>query len=209
MVVGFLVLLNNLPAILTAGVESLATAGQPSTAGGSPSPTTTAAAAAKPVDLKKSPTKGAAATKAATPTKTKSRPKPLGPPDCADASAAEIKAIIKRTVEPVYTSRGCLWGTRLDDGSTALVSISLQAGHDSWDSVMEASVKQKRVIFGTDYSSVRGIGTRASVAAGQPINSRLRARADTVVVVAAGPLGVSDDRARQMAVAIAAAANGG
>ncbi|WP_344190491.1 nuclease-related domain-containing protein [Pedococcus aerophilus] len=211
MVVGFLVLLNNLPAILTAGVESLATAGQPSTAAGSPSPTT-AAAAAKPVDLKKSPTKGAAAKKAATPTKSKARPKPLGPPDCADASAAEIKAIIKRSVKPVVTSQGCAWGTRLDDPSTVLVTITMAAEHNSWDTNLSTSVRQKRVVFSSGYDSSYRSATTASVATGQPMIKGVkpvRARADTVVKVASEALGVSDDRARQMAVAIAAAANGG
>jgi len=49
------------------------------------------------------------------------------------------------------------------------------------------------------------------VATGQPIirgAKPVRARADTVVVVATTKLGVSDDTARQMAVRIAAAANG-
>ena len=138
--------------------------------------------------------------------------KPLGPPDCANATAATITAIIHRTVQPVVTSRGCSWGTRLDDESTVLVTITMAADHDAWDANMTTSVKQKRVVFGAGYFSRGGRSTMASVATGQPIvrgAKPVRARADTVVIVASESLGVSDDRARQMAVAIAAAANAG
>ena len=133
-------------------------------------------------------------------------------PDCANASAAEIKAIIKRTVKPVAVSRGCAWGTRLDDQSTLLVTIVLSDGHTASDTPLVTSAKQRRVVFGSALDSSSRPATKASVAAGQPIvrgAKPVRARADTEVVVATQKLGVSDDRARQMAVAIAAAANAG
>ena len=202
---GGALLFANLPAILTAAVERLADTGAAST----PSVTGTATATAAPAKATASTKKAAAKGAAAKPPKT---PKPLGPPDCADATAAEIKAIIQRTVQPVLTSRGCSWGTRLDDDSTVLVKITMSADHGEWDAAMTTSVKQKRVVFADAYLGMVGRSTMASVAAGQPIvrgAKPVRARADTVVIVASTSLGVSDDRAREMAVAIAAAANAG
>ncbi len=212
-------LLAQLPAIMTAGVEHLAASGASSPSATASATAATAAPKTATGPTTKSPLRGSASksvksklttTKVTTRkvTATKVPVTPLGPPDCANASAAEIKAIIHRSVKPVVTSRGCVWGTRLDDGSTALVNITVSPGHDTWDSAMTTSVKQKRVVFGSSYSGVPGIGTMASVAAGQPITRGVRARADIVVVVATRQLGVSDDQARQMAVAIAAAANG-
>ena len=136
--------------------------------------------------------------------------KPLGPPDCSDATAAEIASIIHRTVQPIVTSHGCAWGTRLDDRSTQLVSIVMTEDHAAFDVELNTSVKQKRVVFGGGYDTSYRPATTASVASGQPITKGakpVRARADTVVVVATTRLGISDDKARAMAVAIAAAAN--
>ena len=135
---------------------------------------------------------------------------PLGPPDCSDATAAEIKSIIHRTVKPIATRQGCAWGTRLDDAGTELVSIVMTDDHAAYDVELTTSVKQKRVVFGGAYDSTYRPATKASVASGQWISrgpKPVRARADTVVVVATTKLGISDDKARAMAVAIAAAAS--
>ena len=162
---GGALLFANLPAILTAAVERLTHTGAPSAAG-SPSATAAppkAAGSAKPVARTVVPAK------------------PLGPPDCANATAAKIKAIIHRSVQPVVTSRGCSWGTRLDDDSTVLVTITMAATHEARDATMTTSVKQKRVVFASSYYGGRGRGTMASVAAGQPIvrgAKPVRARAD-------------------------------
>jgi hypothetical protein len=135
---------------------------------------------------------------------------PLGPPDCSDATAAEIRAIIQRPVKPIATRQGCAWGTRLDDATTELVSIVLTEDHAAYDLELTTSVKQKRVVYGGAFDTTYRPATKASVASGQWIvrgAKPVRARADTVVVVATTKLGVSDEEARAMAVAIAAAAN--
>lgn len=145
-------------------------------------------------------------------TRTAALPVPVitGPPDCSDATATEVKKIIHRTVKPVATRQGCAWGTRLDDPSTVLVSIVMTEDHSAFDLELTTSVKQKRVVFGGASDATYRPATKASVAAGQWITRDpvpLRARADTVVVVATTKLGISDDEARAMAVAIAAVAN--
>jgi hypothetical protein len=136
--------------------------------------------------------------------------RPAHPPDCSDATAAEVAAIIHRTVKPIATTRGCAWGTRLDDSRTELVSIVMTDEHATYDLELTTSVKQKRVVYAGAFDTTYRPATKASVASGQWIirgAKPVRARADTVVVVATTKLGVSDDRARAMAVAIAAAAN--
>lgn len=201
----FLILLKVLPSWLTSGVEHMAeppvvgTPSAPATEPGAPT------AAAKPASgLKKQPT--------ATPTKAapKAVAKPVGPPDCADASGAEIARIIGRSVKPVVVSTGCAWGTRLDDASTVLVTIRMSAGHTRYDTQLETSIKQRRAVYGTAYDASYDQATAVWIAAGQPLGTgdhAVKARADTYVVVARTDLGISDDRGRAMALAIAAAAN--
>jgi hypothetical protein len=136
---------------------------------------------------------------------------PPGPPDCANASAAEIATIIGRTVQPIAVRSGCAWGTRLDDASTTLVTIRMSAGHKAYDMQLATSAKQKRVVYGTTSDELYHRATALWVASGQPITkgkSGVVARADTYVMVARTALNISDERARQMALAIAAAANG-
>lgn len=156
------------------------------------------------------------AVKAATPpagkkTTAKAKPSTPGPPDCANASAAEITKVIGRRVQPISVSTGCAWGTRLDDPSTTLVTIRMSESHSAYDTQLVTSVKQRRVVYGIGYDAGFQQGTALWVATGQPITKGkdgVRARADTHVLVARTALNVSDDRARQMALAIAAAANG-
>lgn len=145
-------------------------------------------------------------------TKAVPKPKsaPAGPPDCANASAAEIAKVIGRKVQPIAVPHGCAWGTRLDDASTTLVTIRMSAGHAAYDMQLVTSEKQKRVVYGTGYDERFRPATQLWVASGQLITkgkSGVKARADTQVVVATTALNVSDDRGRQMARAIAAAAN--
>jgi hypothetical protein len=133
-----------------------------------------------------------------------------GPPDCANASPAEIAKIIGHRVQPIAVSRGCAWGTRLDDASTTLVTIRMSAGHAAYETQLVTSEKQKRVVYGTGFDAAFNPGTALWVATGQPITkgkAGITARSDTYVVIARRALNVSDDRARQMALAIAAAAN--
>jgi hypothetical protein len=189
---GFLVLalgLALIPPLLTAAVKQLA----PSVA----------APAAPPVTAPTTTAPGKKAT---------SKPKAPAPlsPDCANASAAEISKIIGRKVKPIAVSTGCAWGTRLDDASTTLVTIRMSAGHAAYDTQLVTSVKQKRVVFGTAFDAGFQPGTALWVATGQPITkgkNGVTARADTHVLMARTALGISDDRARQLALAIAAAAN--
>ena len=82
--------------------------------------------------------------------------------------------------------------------------------HAAYDLELSTSVKQQRVVYGGAFDTTYHRATTASIAAGQWIIRGAKpvpARADTVVVVATTKLGISDDKARAMAVAIAAAAN--
>jgi hypothetical protein len=144
---------------------------------------------------------------AASPSKT---PVAVRPPDCATATAGQIAKIVGRNVQPISTSSGCSWGTRLDDSSTTLVTIRLSAGHAAYDTQLVTSVKQRRVVYGSAVDAHFRPATALWVATGQPITkgkAGVKARADTHIVVARTTLNVSDDRARRMALAIAAAAN--
>jgi hypothetical protein len=86
----------------------------------------------------------------------------------------------------------------------------MSASHAAYDTQLETSVKQHRVVFGTGADANFRPGTALWVAAGEPIGSgksRVTAGADTYIVVARTALGVSDDRGRAIALEIAAAAN--
>ena len=83
-------------------------------------------------------------------------------------------------------------------------------GHAPYDTQLETSVKQRRAVYGTAYDASYDMATAVWIAAGQPIRTgahAIKARADTYVSVARTDLGVSDDRGRAMALAIARAAN--
>ncbi|WP_457253116.1 nuclease-related domain-containing protein [Pedococcus sp. P5_B7] len=195
----FLMLLPRLPDILTRVFDAQPRGGAATSA----APFATGAPTGELTSVAK---KGTATKRPAAPVSAT----PLGPPDCSDATAAEIKSIIHRTVRPIATRQGCAWGTRLDDATTELVSIVMTDDRAAYDVELATSVKQKRVVFGGAYDSTYRPATKASVASGQWIirgAKPVRARADTVVVVATTKLGVSDDKARAMAVAIAAAAS--
>ncbi len=145
------------------------------------------------------------------PTSSAARPSAhLAATDCARVSQAEVRRIVGRSVHPVAISSGCAWGTRLDDLATVLVSIRMSAGHPAYDLQLATSVKQHRVVYGTALMPTYAVGTGLWVATGQPIGrgpSRVLARADTTVVVAADRLKVSDDRGRALALALAQEAN--
>lgn len=209
-------LLTVAPALLTGLFTSLADVGEPP-AGDTPAATATATAA-KPgaKTTAKSPSKGTATPTKATTVKTTPKPKPapkpvvpaLAPTDCARATAAEVGKVLGRSVKPVVSARGCAWGTRLDDPSTVLVSITLSADHDSWDTQLQTSAKQRRVVYGTAYGPGYRPGTALWVATGQPIptgKGRVKALADTHIVISTTELGLTDDQARRKALAIAAA----
>jgi hypothetical protein len=87
----------------------------------------------------------------------------------------------------------------------------MSAGHAAYDMQLVTSAKQKRVVYGTSSGPGFRPATALWVAVGQPITkgkAGVAARADTHVVVARTALDVSDDRTREMALAIVAAANG-
>jgi hypothetical protein len=141
---------------------------------------------------------------------------PLGPsvapPGCNRVTAAAVTSAIGRQVQPIATSSGCAWGTRLDDPSTMLVLIRMSASHAVYDTQLEASARQRRVVYGTDFDTRFRPATALWVATGQPIvtgrtRTRVIAEADTHIIIATKALGVTDDRARAMALAIAMAAN--
>lgn len=103
---------------------------QPGAASGGASPS----APGTPMGVSTSSAKPSAGQRAAV-TKPGSTPRPaspptvLGPPDCSDATAAEIASILHRAVKPIVTRHGCAWGTRLDDPTTQLVSILMTPDH--------------------------------------------------------------------------------
>ncbi len=90
------------------------------------------------------------------------------------------------------------------------MTIELSASHAAYDTQLETSVRQHRVVYGAGLDPRFRPATALWVATGEPIGkgaSRVTARADTHVVVATTALRVSDDRARAMALSIAASAN--
>jgi hypothetical protein len=176
------------PKLLTVGVERLARS--------APEVTTPGATASVP-------------TRTASPTAPRSKTaKPLGPPDCSTASGPQIAKIVGRKVQPIAVASGCSWGARLDDPSTTLVAIRMSASHAAYDMQLETSVKQRRVVFSDALDARYRPATALWVAGGQPITKgKVIARADTHVVISTKTLDITDDQARRMALAIAAAAN--
>lgn len=208
MVVSFSLLMAVIPPLLTAGVNSLADTADPDSGSGAPtSPAPTPKPSTKPT-AKASPK--VKTTKAPMP---KPQPKPpapaLAPMDCARVTGPEVAKILGRRVQPIAVRTGCAWGTRLDDASTTLVSISMSAGHAVYDSQFQTSVMQRRVVYGTAYGPNYRPATALWVATGQPIrvgNRRTAALADTHVIVSSHELGLTDDQARARALSIAMAA---
>jgi hypothetical protein len=194
---GFLVialLVAIVPPLLTAGLNRM------TSTPGAPTPSQAASGSS----AQSSQRTGKAA---ASPSKTPAAP---GPPNCATATAGQIAKIVGRKVQPIATSSGCAWGTRLDDSWTTLVTIRMPAGHAAYETQLVTSVHQRRVVYGLAVDAHFRPATALWVATGRPItkgNAGVKARADTYVVVARTALNVSDDRARSMALAIAAAAN--
>jgi hypothetical protein len=140
------------------------------------------------------------------------KPKPVvpafAPTDCASATAAEVTKVLGRAVHPIAVASGCAWGTRLDDESTTLLRIRLSLRDSVYDSKFETSVAQRRVVYGTAYGPRYRPATALWVATGQPISTskgRVKALADTQVVISTTELGLTDDQARHKALAIAAA----
>ncbi|NYG05774.1 hypothetical protein BJ986_000261 [Phycicoccus badiiscoriae] len=198
-----LLLVTFLPKMLTIGVERLvqgAVGVQPSGLATHPSGRASSTVTADSGTIRVSPSRDTKRTVV----------KSVPPPDCANASASQIQKIIGRRVQPIAVSTGCAWGSRLDDPSTTLVTIQMSPGHAAYDMQLEASMKQRRVVYGGGYDASFKPATALWVATGAPIingSSTVSARADTHIVVARTALGISDDTGRRMALAIAAAVN--
>jgi hypothetical protein len=105
---------------------------------------------------------------------------------------------------------GCAWGTRLDDTSAVVVSITMSAEHAPFDFQLETSARQSRVVYGGGYDPQFRPATSLWVAKGAPLSvagSGAVAVADIQVKVSREMLSLNDDQARRMALAIAKAAN--
>lgn len=204
MVVSFSLLMAVIPPLLTAGVNSVADTADPDSGSGAP---TSPAPTPKPSTK---PTTKAKTTKAPTPRPQPKPPAPtLAPTDCARVTGPEVAKILGRTVQPIAVRTGCAWGTRLDDASTTLVSISRSASHAVYDTQLQTSVMQRRVVYSTAYGPNYRPATALWVATGQPIrvgNRRTAALADTHIIVSSHELGLTDDQARARALSIAMAA---
>lgn len=194
----FLLLMAVVPTLLTAGVERMVQS-QPSTGATSKATAATRPSVSKaPKPPQAKPSKAPVVPRAA-----------LAPTDCSRATGAEISAVLGRRVQPVVSSTGCQWGTRIDDPSTTLVTIQMSAGHASYETQLETSVKQHRVVYGSSYDAHFRPATTLWVATGQPIGAGKRplAVADMKVTVAKEQLELTDDQARALAERIALAAN--
>jgi hypothetical protein len=136
--------------------------------------------------------------------------KPLAPTDCARASGAKIAHIIGRRIYPVAVTTGCAWGTRLDDPSTVVVSITMTADHSPFEYQFETSARQDRVVYGEGYDARYRPATTLWVARGARLvagRQGARAVANIRVIVAGASLSLGEDQARRKALAIALAAN--
>ena len=201
--VTFWALLAYLPPVLTALVEAMVTPASSGRTSGLQGPTEIASPESTPAARAKATTTKSATTAV---------PKPPRPVVCSSASRTQVSKIVGRPVQPVAVRTGCAWGTRLDDPATTVVTISVSTEHTAYDYELEASRTQRRVVYGSRLDAAYRPGTALWVATGQPIKhskSTSLARADTQVMVSREALGVSDDRARAMALAIAAAVNRG
>ncbi len=130
--------------------------------------------------------------------------------DCNAVTGAQIAAALGRAVQPVATTTGCAWGTRIDDPSTVLVRIETYAVGEAYDARFQTSREQQRVVYGTDTDAGSGPATALWVAGGEPMgvgSDATTALGDTHVVVSRQLLGASDKQARLMALAIAQAVN--
>jgi hypothetical protein len=131
-------------------------------------------------------------------------------PACTRATRAEVTHILGRTVYPVAVITGCAWGTRLDDPSTVVVSITVSSGHASYDYPLETSARQRRVVYGTAYDPHFKPSTALWAATGVPLTygaAPIAARSDIHVVISTATLSLTDDQGRVKALAIARAAN--
>ena len=163
------------------------------------SPAATPKASPKPTTARKPTTADVAPTPVVAPVST-----------CAGLTAAQVGAIVGRKVQPVATRQGCMWGTRLDEPSTAVVSLLTQSEYRPHEYQYVSSAGQRRVVYGSAYDNDYDPATSLWVAAGQPIIGKQKtviARTNTQVIVSTEDLDTTDERARWMARAIAMAVN--
>jgi hypothetical protein len=204
--VGLWFFINVVPALITSTFSSLGD-GSELPERGTPASTASADRSGSKTTATPRPS-----TKPTSTSKPASAPKPVvpafAPTDCASATAAEVTRVLGRAVHPIAVASGCAWGTRLDDETTTLLRIRLSLRGSVYDSKFETSVAQRRVVYGTAYGPRYRPATALWVATGQPISTskgRVKALADTHVVISTTELGLTDDQARRKALAIAAA----
>lgn len=204
-VLGALVFLGTVaPGLLLGGMAGAISTGAP------PGPTNDAMPTSGPT-----PSTSRAAATPAPATKPAPRPRatpaaavPMPVSTCGGLTAAQVKKIVGGTLRPVATRQGCAWGRRLDDPATTVVSLMTQDEYRAHEYQFVTSASQRRVVYGSAYDTNYKRATALWVAAGQPVTTGTKgvvARTNIHVVVATEALGVSDDRARRMALALASA----
>jgi len=137
-------------------------------------------------------------------------PTALASQPCAQLTTGAVSKIVGRNVHPIAVHNGCAWGTRLDDPSTTVVEVRTQDGFAQTETNYVTFAAQKRVVYGSASDAVYRPATGLWVTAGQTITGGkkpLVARTETHIVVSKAGLKVSDDKARTMALAVAAAVN--
>ena len=103
-----------------------------------------------------------------------------------------------------------MWGSRLDDPTTSVVSLQTQTEFRPHESQFVTSASQRRVVYGMTYDNKFHRATALWVASGQPIvgkQTTVTARMNTQVIVSTEDLNTTDERARWMARAIAMGVN--
>ena len=169
MLVSLSLLVAVIPPLLTATVNTLATAAEPDSGSG------TAPIAPTPRPSTKATAKASPKAKATRAPVAKPQPKPpapvLAPRDCAQATGAEEAEDYRAQGSAHRRGTGCAWGARLDDESTTLVSIRMYLRGAIYDSKFETSIKQRRVVFGAVLDPSYRPATALWVATAQPIRT--------------------------------------
>jgi len=137
---------------------------------------------------------------------------PVSVLDCNAVGADQVASVVGRRLEPVATTDGCAWGTRLDDPDTVVVRIETGPAGAASDPRWATSRAQHRAVYGTAVDADLKPATALWVAQGEPIGEAGVADApialgDIHVVVSRSMLKVADDAARTLALDLARLAN--
>ncbi len=133
-----------------------------------------------------------------------------GPARCAGLTDARVTAILKvKRVQPISSTVGCVWGTRIDDEKTTLLEVRAVEEIGLRDPAIAASREAGRAVY-SDEPVYRGALVQMTIldaAAGVPFlpGGTRKAPTNVSVRVARERLHLTDGEARAVARSVAAA----